>query len=606
MRNIRSFVLLFILLFFVSTALEAQRNRRGKDAAEEPSWPPERRYANLSLGSALQRVFQKHYNFCGFPAAEGSRDYTPPTIEQFLGRRTLRTRVEQANLSGGKLLNYIFSQEETEAPLDAIQYKTDRSISLREQATIFLPQPREGFDAFVMTKNCGGYLKACLDAGIKPPYSAFSMALGTDEKRESSVLTLAGSFESPLSEIIAARDSRTTELMSRLWLFYQQHPEYIGKAYYLREFEGVLVKHLSNAEAVFQSERELGVNVNLPFSARIKSTLTQGKTASQNFQGTDWETIVYADFEGPYQRQNMYSPLPSPADISDYFASLQLTFNNASDFPLLTEGAEHRHYLTLVGMPAELARMPWLIREISEGTYAETPKIDHYFFEEANGQSGLKITVSGLPAPQLFSGRPEDRSGSVPLRYAVALDQELFGQRLQLRVDKELGTSSSPIVHLLRANFDLTKRDSRDFAFLWEVELALEDRDNPVDYNKEALVSNIVVRNSNSPLAVELLKSEFDARRHSLLITFASRDAWPLARINDQQMENYNLSADVHLPIQRGTGRTIRPIKAVIAVPNIREEVVETAAPQNFEAVEPAPLPNAIPSAIPAVPKGGD
>lgn len=602
MRSSRSFVLLFILLFIASTAVEAQRNRRGKSSSDEPSWPPERRYASISLGSALQRVFQKHYNFCGFPAAEGSRDYTPPTIEGFLGRRTLRTRVEQANLSGGNLLNYIFSEVEIDAPLDAVRYQTDRSISLREQATVFLPQPREGFDAFVMTKNCGGYLKACLDAGINPPYSAFSTALNTDERRESSVLTLAGSFESPLSEIIAARDSRTTELMSRLWLFYQQHPEYVGKAYYLREFEGVLVKHLSNAEAVFQSERELGVNVNLPFSARIKSTLTQGKTASQNFQGTDWETIVYADFEGPYQRRNMYTPLPGPADISDYFASLQLTFNNASDFPLLTEGAEHRHYLTLVGMPAELARMPWLIKEISEGSYAETPRIDHHFFEEANGQSGLKITVSGQPAPQLFSGRPEDRSGSVPLRYTIALDQELFGQQLILRIDKELGTSSSPIVHLLRANFDLTKRDSRDFAFLWEVELALEDRDNPVDYGKEALVSNIVVRNSNTTLAVELLKSQFDARRHSLLLTFASRDAWPLARIDDQQMDNYNLSADVHLPIQRGTGRTIRPVKAVIAVPKIREEVVEIPAIQNFDTVEPAVMPNP----VPAVPKGGD
>ncbi len=594
MRKTQSLCLIFFVLLMATTTLLAQGNRRGKKPDEEQAWPPERRYSTMSLGNALQRVFQKHYTFCGFPVAEGSRDYTPPSIEKFLGRRNLRTRVEQANLSGGNLLNYIFYEAELEAPLDAIQYQTNKTIALTEQATVFLPQPREGFDAFVMTKNCGGYLKACLDAGIEPPYSAFSTALSTDERRESSVLTLAGSFESPLSEIIAARDSRTTELMSRLWLFYQQHPQYIGKAYYLRAFEGVLVKHLSNVEAIFQSERELGVNVNLPFSARVKSTLAQRKTAQQSFEGTDWETIIYADFEGPYQRRAMYASLPSPADISDYFASLKLTFNNASDFPLLTEGAAHRHYLTLTGMPAELARLPWLIKDISEGVYVETPRIEHYFFEEANGLSGLKINVSGQPHPALFSGQLENRKGSVPLRYAIVLDQELFGQQLVLRVDKELATSSAPIVHLLRANFDLTKRDNRDFAFLWEVELALEDRDNPIDYSQEALVSNIEVRNSDQTMVVDLLHSRFDAKRHSLLLTFTSQAAWPLARIDDQKMAAFNLSADVHLPIQRGAGRTIRPIKVVIAVPSIRPEIVE--APEQLPAELSTPAPALLPS----------
>ncbi|NJO87401.1 MAG: hypothetical protein HC821_05390 [Lewinella sp.] len=280
---------------------EAQTDRRARKLQAErlETWPPERAYSHIALGYALQKVFEKHYNLCGFPAVNGKRDFTPPTIEQFLGKRTLRTKVEQANLSGGNLLNYIFRLNERDAPLDAIQFQSDRLLALDQVETAFMPQPRVGFDAFVMTKNCSGYLKACLDAGIKPPYTAFSTALSNDDRRQSSVLALAGSFVSPLAEVLAARDSRTTELLARLWLFYQQHPEYIGQAYYLREFEGVLVKHLSTAEAVAASEQQLGVNVNLPFAARFNTSITRGRSNSLSFSGTDWQTIITLISLGP-------------------------------------------------------------------------------------------------------------------------------------------------------------------------------------------------------------------------------------------------------------------------------------------------------------------
>ncbi|MEM9837186.1 MAG: hypothetical protein AAF828_11825 [Bacteroidota bacterium] len=77
--------------------------------------------------------------------------------------------------------------------------------------------------------------------------------------------------------------------MAKLWLFYQQYPDYVGKAYYLREFEGILVKHLSSAEAVSKSERTFGVNVNLPFThhceAQYRLTSQYGDTASAKITG---------------------------------------------------------------------------------------------------------------------------------------------------------------------------------------------------------------------------------------------------------------------------------------------------------------------------------
>lgn len=581
----KQLVILLILLFISLDFIEAQPTNLSKKELKQQQelleeWPPKRGFSRVSLGYALQRVFKKHYQFCGFPEVSGARDYTPPTLSRFLGKRDLRTRVEQANLSGGNLLNYIFTNEELDVPLDIMRYQSDRLLNMGQMATNLMPQPREGFDSFVLTKNCTGYLKACLDAGIKPPYSSFRVALNTDDRRESSVLALAGSFVSPLGEILAARDSRTTELMSRLWLFYQAYPELIGRAYYLREFEGILVKHLSNSEAIIQSERALGVNVSLPLSANLNTNLEAGRSNQVNFSGTDWETIVYADFAGPYQRQNLYAAFPTPAEIVDYFANLQPTFSRAKDFPLLTEGAEHRHYLSLSGVPPELARQPWRIVDLSPDVYQEVPRSENRFVQDADGRFGLQFTVSGQPNTGLFRGLLHLRPGSVGLRYALEMDGFCAGEKLRLYVDQELATSLQPTISVVRSDFDLSKRDNRQFACQWEIELALEDGENPIAFDQETFVSNLLVRNADEELDVELVSSTFDARRHMLYLVFATRQSWSLEQINDRKMNNFNLSSDLHLPTERGIERAIRPLKAIIAMPEI--EAKEVTAPQNI------------------------
>ncbi|MEO0733204.1 MAG: hypothetical protein AAFZ52_10240, partial [Bacteroidota bacterium] len=283
---------LLLLLLLTSFSLDAQR-RRKKNA--EPIWPPERAYGRTTLGNALQGVFQRHYDFCGFTKPAGKRDYSPPTIDRFLGKRNLRTRVEKADINGGNLLSYIFTGEETAFPLDQVRYRADQLLFNEATGINLEPQPRPGFDAFLLTKNCSGYLKASLDAGLKPPYASFTAALDTDARRNSTVVAMAGSFVSPLTEVLAANDARTTELMARLWRFYQDHPEYAYRAYYLTQFEGVLVKHLTDATEVMAAEQSLGVNIAIPLAGKLNAGATRGRTANNNFIGTDWETIVFAD-----------------------------------------------------------------------------------------------------------------------------------------------------------------------------------------------------------------------------------------------------------------------------------------------------------------------
>ncbi|MEL6357999.1 MAG: hypothetical protein AAFQ37_13820, partial [Bacteroidota bacterium] len=371
-------------------------------------------------------------------------------------------------------------------------------------------------------------------------------------------------------EILAARDSRTSELLARLWLFYQQYPAYIGNAYYLREFEGVMIRHLTDAETIFQTEQKLGVNVNLPFgAANFNSEIHRGRGGELSFEGTDWETIIYADFAGPYQRGGLYAPLPNPDEIADYFAALRPTFSKNKDFPLLTEGAEHKHYLSVAGIPRELARLPWKMVDLRPGVYASIPRIDYRYYEEKSDRFGLQLTVSGQPTTDLFAGAMEERLGSAPLQYSIVSEGSCGGQFLRLYIDEELATSLAPIVSVVRSEFDLTKRDNRQFACQWTVELEIKDDENPIAYEQEIFAANLIARNSDREIDVELVTSSYNTRNHTLLLTFATRDTWPLDEIDDRHMADFNLSTDLHLPTSRGWERAIRPIKVIIAMPRV-------------------------------------
>ncbi len=227
---IRLFLFVGIILLFSGTnqGLAAQnidKYKRRLAKFRNENWPPERSYSRISLGYALQRVFSQHAEFCGFKTGKNSkRDYVPADIDKFLGRRNLRTKVEVADISGGGLLFYIFGDAEMQRSFDEINYSPIRIADLEGVANQFAINPDQNFDAFILTKTCGGYLKAFLDAGIEPPYLAFKAAFDTDSKRESSVFALSGSFVSPLKLVLEANDFRTVEFMMKLWNFYQSNP----------------------------------------------------------------------------------------------------------------------------------------------------------------------------------------------------------------------------------------------------------------------------------------------------------------------------------------------------------------------------------------------
>ena len=564
--NFRLSLLLAGLFLLSATDAEAQRRRNS-----EPVWPPERAYGRTTLGHALQNVFGRHYDFCGFTKPTGRRDYTPPTIDRFLGKRSLRTRVEQADINGGNLLSYIFTAEETGYPLDKIRYRPDLLLYSDRDGVNLTPEPRPGFDAFLLTKNCSGYLKASLDAGLKPPYASFHTALETDGQRKSTVVAMAGSFLSPLTVALGANDARTTELMATLWRFYERHPEYVGKAYYLTQFEGVLIKHLTDATAVSQAEVSLGVNVAVPLVGKLGAEGLNRRTSDNNFAGTDWETIVYADFEGPYQRDRLYAPLPTPQQIVAYFRGAPGLAAAPATVDPLREGGVHLHRTSISGLPAELAGAGWRIENLRGGAYRGTPQLR----VNPAGEQGLNFAISGQVAPDLFPAGQPGAIATVPLYYELVLPGRNGLPALRLPVTQRIPTSAHPLVDLTGVRFELQRKNNNQYAFRWYLTLNVEDRDNPLDPAAACGIEDIRAGYTDAPLDLTPISITYDERRATVTAVLETERTWALQDVDDRHMQTMPLRAELLLPVRNGYDLIRRPVVAKLAVPRIQTTAVQ-------------------------------
>ncbi len=589
------FLFTFLFLSGLDTQLPAQnidRVRRKIEKHRRESWPPIKSHSRLSLGYALQKIFRNHCEFCGFDVSDSKRDYVPRDIEKFLGKRSLRTRVEMADIRGGGLMNYVFNRDEVEQPFDEIKYTPNRILKIDGLPDQFAVNPDENFDAFVMTKNCSGYLKAALDAGIEPPYVAFKTALDTDDRRESTVMAVSGAFVSPMRLILEANDDRTISALMALWKFYTEHPELINNAYYLKGFEGVMIKQETVADENFRIESQVGVNINGPLGAHLRSSFGGGSSSRGTFAGTNWETLIFTDFENYYQRPSLYAPLPSPESIGKYFATLKPVFQKAHDFPLMTEGTQHQHYLIIEGIPQEMAQNFWVLENVSSGVYESMPGLDAEYFEQDDGTYGCRFTVSGRPAASNFRGSLAERPGKINVSYQIRSRKPVGGSYLRFNVNEEVQTSAHPIASIGKGNFDLSIQEDRRFSFQWKFGLEIEDRDNPVDFMQLPYIENLQVRKSGQTLNVKLVEVLPDPQRHRYWVTLETVATYPLDKIDDRNMSNYNLSMDVHLQSARSGLRSVRPVKGILSFPSIRPDPpVPVPEPIASEPIPELPIP---------------
>ncbi|OAV45215.1 hypothetical protein A3850_012245 [Lewinella sp. 4G2] len=559
-------LMLLILICLGSTDLMAQRNRSTKGNSE--TWPPTRGYGRTTLGHSLQQVFHRHYDVCGFGKAEGKRDYTPPSIENFLGKRSLRSHVEEANVNGGNLLNYVFSAEEVQVRFDAIQFRPDHLLFTTSTGVDLNPQPRPGFDAFVLTKNCGGYLKASIDAGFKPPYVSLTAALEADDQRNSTVVAVAGSFISPLTEILAANDERTTELLMELWQFYAGNPQFEGQAYYLAGFDGLLVKHLTEAGSIRQLERGIGANVSLPLAGHLGGDLTITKSNEEEFSGTDWQTLVFSDFNTQYRREDLFAPLPTAGAIRRYFAKRSIAEVSNATVEAVRTGAPHRFQFELPGLPANLAGASWRVQDIDGSCYESVSDLKVFCKPD---RTGLVVEMTAAVNGDQFTNPLVSGVEVVPANFTMVLPNQGGLPSLGFPVEVQLPVTQHPLLQALPSRFELQRENNGAYALRWHLHYAVTDDLNPIDADEGMRVTAVNLGEPGDAIAVRAISAEIDERRGLVEVVLQTYGSWPLDRIDDSTMPSQPVRLELEFSVAGGNHRVRRQLTAEVAMPNLLE-----------------------------------
>jgi len=575
-------VLFLSLVSFAAQGQSLERMADKLDRTRAENWPPVRSHTRNTLGAALQQTFKRHAEFCGFGVKDETRDFVPPDASRFLGRRNLQTRVETADIAGGGLMLYVFSDNERFTAFPSIRFTPSRVLNLPGIAQPFSIRPDDNFDSFILTKTCGGYLKSSLDAGIEPPYASFRAALETDSRRESSVIAISGSFVSPLSLALDGRDRRTAEIMMKLWQFYKSNPDYIGRAYYLKEFQGVMIKHVSTADENAKLESQGALNLSGVLPVKLKASLGAGTSRQQAFSGTDWQTILFTDFDAAYRREQLFAPLPTPAEISAYFERLSPMAYLSDQSPAIVEGGYFHHQVELPGVPEDMVNLFWELEAVGPGCFEGTPELAVQYFAKGDN-FGCRFSLNGKPSRAFFTGPPAQRPGTATLEYVIRSKQAIGGEHIRIKVKAEAPTSAHPLARMGRGEFNVSKKENKQFALQWIFEVEVEDTDNPVDFSVVPRVEQLVLRNADRLFPVRVTEVQPDAYRKRFFVIMESVETWPLESINDNELTPFNLSMDLHLKSKKAEVYAIRPVQGRVYLPAIRPAEIKPELPALLE-----------------------
>lgn len=539
---------------------------KGTELEEEnlkTNWPPPNEFSEGSLGMALQNKFKSHADFCGFVFDKSNKNYVPADIKKFLDENELNLKAESADIEGATIMFYMFSTNEKNQTFNKERYSFSKVLEIENFPQFILSEnPNPNFDSFLMTKTCGGFVNASVDAGIKPPYTSFEMAVKNDSKKESSIIVLSGTFVSPLTELFNNHSLKTYAFL-KLWEKYKRYPELIGKSHYLAEFNGVMIKRTASAEDYKSLEASGKTNYSGPLTSKVKADIGIGMNSSSIFKATDWETIILTNFSDSYKRENLFREFPSVDYIKTYFNGLSPIYETS---PRMVENGLHDIVISMENIPFELSNKNyWDITDWPQNIYEKKPELLVDFNQE-NDKISTRFIIRGTAKKEFFtiSNTTTELDGSFKITSIDIVDSN----QLAINVNTKVFFSKQPDPQLPpKATFEPYRlyANSDKFGIKWSFEVGFLQNDNPVDFNKSGQLSNISVKNSNGDKIQITYDISVSSDKNKYLITVFDPTPYELRQISDNIKTNYNFEASLTIPLAKNPSN--RTVSKTISLP---------------------------------------
>jgi hypothetical protein len=435
---------LFVVVLIASASpSEAQRVPRAYR-----NWPPPVQLVNGSVAALLNPEFRRHAADCNI---------VPVTVENrpdrlFIPRDVIREFQdgqfygpgEAVAVAGGSLAMYIYHENDIlnviAAPPVSRMLLLNYQDAPNEQ---LLLTPHTSFSAWRMSRSCAGYVGGRFEGGAAAPAVAAQLAAAADRDVKGTITALSGRFVSPLHAFFTSGGWLSLYQKLQLWRMYQADPSLINSAFYMREFDGVMMRRDRSTAFNVTSNARVSASIaaiNADIQARYQST--------GDFSATGWTSVIFSDRDNPVQRRSRFSRAPSVREILDSFGE-ELVLS--ADEPL-RKGAPYEFSYTARGVPLEVCRgLSWTVDFTSLSVFrADLPRsvVTQHTIEDYQGTRvpTCVFRVRGTPEDVLFGAQ---RQG-VALAGRVSAREQLSGvpaseASLSFPVAVNLFTTDEPV-----------------------------------------------------------------------------------------------------------------------------------------------------------------
>lgn len=512
---------------------------------------PRTEYAVGSLGKKLQAQFGKHCQSCSvITEILPIRDYIPRDIKNHFDREELEsTLVESIPVKGSALLRYVFLENQRSSNLDKSIFTVTDDLILNPITDT--PQDYDvvnskDFPSFLYTTNCASLVNLVAKGQGSTGAAVLSAAVDIDNQRKSSLYTYVGLFKSPLNSIINDKNARTTELMLNLWQFYQQHPNYVNKAYFLKEFRGLTIGRTISSEQYRKVESTVGINL----SAGMASVNIDGSASfkiNSTFSGTDFETFLYNKFTGNYKREDMFGKLPDPNDIVEYF-KIPSVYNVSfiENNELMSNGNTHTIYLNIDGVPQSFINAAkWKLSKVDGNAYEPNTAELTNVYKIHGKENSAQFVISGIPNAKHFSNA--NPATNILVSFSIETNDIINNKRIEIPFTRKITTTVHPIPKFTSKAlpYSFTKLSEDKFTLSWKTPITFIDNEKAVNY---------ALGKTASATLIELLINGIKVNAQATLLCSADKTyELSISTVDDFSITSYTLLATPATAFFKGT-----------------------------------------------------
>jgi hypothetical protein len=275
---------------------------------------------------------------------------------------------ESVNLAGGSLTFYILAQSEIANPIESPLIPRMLLPDYPNAPKYLLLLPNTSFSAWRMSRSCAGYVGGSFRGGVTAPAISAKAAATADRNMTSTITALSGHFESPLYRLFHNGGWSALYQKLRLWRLYQREPALIGNAFYIREFDGIMMRRDKSASFNFSSNAA----VNASF-ASVNASVQANYSQAADFDATAWRSIIFSDASKPQLRMRRFEPAPTVAEIVAALkgATVQV---EGTDQPLRGEAPYDFTYV-VQGIPPDVCQLNWVLQVGSDNVFRDVQPV---------------------------------------------------------------------------------------------------------------------------------------------------------------------------------------------------------------------------------------